>query len=95
MVIILFLSSQWQGGWIECSQEGTGLVEAEPQQWMPGDQKTLVDVFSALNVCWLVILLVFYYLQNILAGISLVFKASIVCPHGYSDGGVVLWSELL
>lgn len=63
-----------QGGWIECSQEGTGLIEAEPQSWMTGPQKTLVDVFSALNVAWLVILLVFYYLQSIMKGISLVVK---------------------
>ncbi|CBJ32197.1 conserved unknown protein [Ectocarpus siliculosus] len=63
-------------GWIECSQEGTGLIEAETQSWMTGPQKTLVDVFSALNVAWLVILLVFYYLQSIMRGISLVVKGA-------------------
>lgn len=65
-----------QGGWVECSQEGTGFVEAQPQSWMPGAQKTLVDVFSALNIAWLVILLVFYYLQPIMSGVSMVVKVS-------------------
>ena len=53
-------------------------MEAEAQDWMTGHQKTLVDVFSALNVAWLAILLVFYYLQSILRGVSLVVK---VCVH--------------
>ncbi|CAM9996194.1 unnamed protein product, partial [Hapterophycus canaliculatus] len=83
-VLALFYYSGWpfdgicrfEGGWIECSQEGTGLIEAEPQSWMTGPQKTLVDVFSALNVAWLVILLVFYYLQPIMKGISLVVKGA-------------------
>eukprot|EP00752_Nemacystus_decipiens_P005744 g5197.t1 len=67
---------RFERGWIECSQEGTGIVEAETQVWMTGPQKTLVDVFSALNVAWLVILLVFYYLQSIMRGISLVVKGA-------------------
>lgn len=73
-----------QGGWVECSQEGTGLVEAETQSWMTGEQKTLVDVFSALNIAWLAILLVFYYLQSILAGLSLVIKVRLF----FSDHGM-------
>ncbi|CAM9253148.1 unnamed protein product, partial [Laminaria digitata] len=67
---------RFEGGWISCSQEGTGLVEAQAQDWMTGHQKTLVDVFSALNVAWLAILLVFYYLQSILRGVSLVVKGA-------------------
>ncbi|CAN0024542.1 unnamed protein product [Ectocarpus sp. 13 AM-2016] len=67
---------RFEPGWIECSQEGTGLIQAETQAWMTAPQKTLVDVFSALNVAWLVILLVFYYLQSIMRGISLVVKGA-------------------
>ena len=37
-------------------------------------QRTLVEVFSALSMAWLVILLIIYYLQSVLHGISMVFK---------------------
>lgn len=63
-----------QGGWVKCSQEGTGVVESDTQDWMTGSQRTLVNVFSSLNVAWLVILLIFYYLQSVLHGISMVVK---------------------
>lgn len=52
-------------------------MEAETQDWMPEHQKTLVDVFSALNVTWLVILLVFYYFQSIWAGFSLFIRVGL------------------